>query len=191
MKNTIKFAIVGALLAVSAPLASAADCYLVAKAVVENISAQPKKVLSIVSEQVAANQDCAGSIVKSAIVATDANKALVAQIVEHAIEAAPEYRSLIVTSALAVAPDANEEVLKVNAKYTESTGGSYSPKGGYSSKGGGTDGGNGYGAPAKPAASSPLNFIGLGTDGSFSPTSAFLPFTSVGGQTSVPDPYSR
>ena len=189
MKNTLKFALVGALLAVSAPLASAADCYVVSKAVAEKITAKPNKVLSIVSEQVAANQDCAGSIVKSAIVATDASKSLVAKIVEQAIEAAPKHRALIVTSALAVAPDANEEVLLVNSKYTKSSGRSYSAKGGdYSAKGGISDG-----DPPNPPSgvSSPLNFIGLPNGGNFTPSAAFLPFAAVGGQTSVVDPYAR
>jgi len=144
MKNTLKYALVSALLTVSAPLASAADCYVVSKAVAEKITAKPKKVLSIVSEQVAANQDCAGAVVKSAIVATDASKSLVAQIVEQAIEAAPKHRALIVTSALAVAPDANEEVLLVNSKFAKSSGSHYSSKGGsYSPKGGFASGNSG------------------------------------------------
>jgi len=188
MKNTLKFALVGALLAVSAPLASAADCYVVSKAVAEKITAKPNKVLSIVSEQVAANQDCAGAIVKSAIVATDASKSLVAQIVEQAIEAAPKHRALIVTSALAVAPDANEEVLLVNSKFAKSSGGHYSSKG-YSAKGG--TGNDGHGEPTPPSGvASPLNFIGLNNGGNFSPTASFLPFAAVGGQTSVVDPYA-
>jgi len=187
MKNTLKFALVGALLAVSAPLASAADCYVVSKAVAEKITAKPNKVLSIVSEQVAANQDCAGAIVKSAIVATDASKSLVARIVEQAIKAAPKHRALIVTSALAVAPDANEEVLLVNSKFSKSSGGQDSIED-YSAKGG-----TGNDSPTPPPPSgvaSPLNFIGLNNGGNFSPTASFLPFAAVGGQTSVVDPYA-
>ncbi len=197
MKNTLKFALVGALLAVAAPVASAADCYAVSKSVAKEIAAKPKHVLTIVSEQIAANEACACEIVKAAIVVTEADKTLVAQIVEQAIEAAPKKVSLITTCALAVAPDAHAEVMEVSAKYAKGAGEGYSAKGGhsakgsdYSSKGGGNGDGNGGNPPSTPAAQfGPLDFIGGDSTGNFSPFSVFLP--SQGGQSSVADPYSQ
>ncbi len=115
MINTFKFALVGAVLAVAAPIAAAADCKVISKQVAEAITAKPKLVLVIVAKQIAANEACAGEVVKSAIVTTEADKKLVAQIVEQAIEAAPKKISVIVKSALAVAPDAYVEVKLVMA----------------------------------------------------------------------------
>ncbi|MFT5632825.1 MAG: hypothetical protein ACI9SQ_000532 [Rubritalea sp.] len=115
MKNTFKFALVGAVLAVAAPIAAAANCKVISKQVAEAIIAKPKLVLAIVTKQIAANEACAGEVVKAAIVITEADKKLVAQIVEQAIEAAPKKISLIVKSALAVAPDAYVEIMVVMA----------------------------------------------------------------------------
>lgn len=195
MKNTLKFALVGALLAVAAPVASAADCYAVSKSVAKEIAAKPKHVLTIVSQQIAANEACACEIVKSAIVVTEADKKLVAQIVEQAMEAAPKRISLITTCALAVAPDAHAEVMEVSAKYSKGTGESYSAKDGYSSKSGNATriGGNSN-RDAKAikdliTALQPLNFVGLDGTGNFCANQVFLP--TGGGQSSVGDPYSQ
>ena len=195
MKNTLKFALVGALLAVAAPVASAADCYAVSKSVAKEIAAKPNHVLAIVSEQIAANEACACEIVKAAIVVTEADKKLVAQIVEQAIEAAPKKVSLITTCALAVAPDAHAEVMEVSAKYAKGAGEGYSAKGGhsakssdYSSKGSGNGNGDGGNPPTAPAQFGPLDFIGADSTGNFSPFSIFLP--TQGGQSSVADTYS-
>ena len=179
MKNTLKFALVGALLAVAAPVASAADCYAVSKLAAKEISAKPKHVLTIVAQQIAANEACACEIVKAAIVVTEADKKLVAQIVEQAIEAAPKRVSLITTCALAVAPDAHAEVMEVSAKYSKGTGEDYSSKSAKSGK-----------ELVKPIARfSPLDFIGLDASGNFSPIQIFLP--QGGGQTTPGNPYSR
>jgi len=183
MKNTLKFALVGALLAVAAPVASAADCYAVSKLAAKEISAKPKHVLTIVAQQIAANEACACEIVKAAIVVTEADKQLVAQIVEQAIEAAPKRVSLITTCALAVAPDAHAEVMEVSAKYSKGSGEGYSAKSVYSAKDVGTP-------PTKPIARfEPLDFIGLDATGNFSPFQAFLP--DPGSQTTPSNPYSN
>jgi len=192
MKNTMKFALVGALLAVAAPVASAADCYAVSKLAAKEISAKPKHVLTIVSQQIAANSGCACEIVKAAIVSTEADKKLVAQIVEQAIEAAPKKVSLITTCALAVAPDAHAEVMEVSAKYAKGAGEGYSAKGGYSPKGGGdqADQGNQDDGDAAPSGYGPLDFIGLDSAGNFSPLLSVLPF-ALGGQTVPGNVYSQ
>lgn len=182
MKNTLKFALVGALLAVAAPVASAADCYAVSKLAAKEITAKPKQVLAIVAQQVGANEACACEIVKAAIVVTEADKKLVAQIVEQAIEAAPKRVSLITTCALAVAPDAHAEVMEVSAKYSKGTGEDYSAKSAKSGKG--------VLEPIEPIVKfSPLDFTGLDVTGNFSPVQIFLP--QGGGQTTPGNPYSR
>ena len=181
MKNTLKFALIGALLAVAAPVATAADCHAVSKLAAKEITAKPKHVLTIVAQQVAANEACACEIVKAAIVVTEADKKLVAQIVEQAIEAAPKRVSLITTCALAVAPDAYVEVMAVSAKYSKGAGEGYSAKG-YSAK------------SAKSAKDvitpitrfTPLDFIGLDRTSNFSPIQIFLPLVTPPG-----NPYSN
>lgn len=189
MKNTIKFALVGALLA-TIPVSAAEDCYAISKLVAKKIAAQPKNVLSIVSEQITANESCACEIVKAAIVTTEADKKLVAQIVEQAIEAVPTKVSLITTCALAVAPDAHAEVMEVAAKYSKGSGEGDSAKGG-SAKGGSAKESSAKGAVATmPIASfSPLDFIGLDTTSNFSPIQIFLP--NPGGQTPPGNVYSQ
>jgi hypothetical protein len=122
MKNTLKFALVGAVLSISVPLASAADCLAISKAAAKEISAKPESVLSVVSQQIAANENCAGEVVKAAIVVTEADKKLVAQIVEQAIGAAPKKITIIVTAALSVAPDAYVQVMELLATYTPNEG---------------------------------------------------------------------
>ncbi len=184
MKNTIKFALVGAILA-TIPVATAADCYAIAKIVAKEIESQPKQVLSIVSEQVKANESCACEIVKAAIVTTEADKKLVAKIVEQAIEAAPKKLSLITTCALAVAPDAHAEVMEVAAKYSKGTGEGSSAKDSTAK-----DGSTKSSQFTKPIASfSPLDFIGLDSTSNFSPIQIFLP--DSGGQTTPGNVYSQ
>ena len=63
---------------------------LVAEAVKQSVSAQPGKVVEIVSSQLAQHEVAACEIVKAAIVASKADKDLVAKIVQAATEAAPD-----------------------------------------------------------------------------------------------------
>ncbi len=189
MKNTLKFALVGALLAVAAPVASA-DCYKVSKQAATQITAQPEQVLAIVAKQIAANKGCACEIVKAAIVATEADKKQVAQIVEQAIELVPNKASLLTTCALAVAPDAHVEVMKVAAKYTnKSTGDS-----GYSAKGGAKSGADEKAGQEEAVApfADPINFIGLDPSGNFASIQLDLPPAQGSvGQVTPGNTYSR
>jgi len=172
MKNTIKFALVGALLAVAAPVASA-DCYKVSKQASKEITAQPEQVLSIVAKQIAANKGCACEIVKAAIVATEANKKQVAQIVEQAIALVPKKASLLTTCALAVAPDAHVEVMKVAAKFTNKNTGDST---GDSAKSGAKSGGDEKtGQSPTLNFADPMTFIGLDPSGLFQATQIDLP----------------
>lgn len=185
MKNTLKFALVGALLA-SSPVAYAADCYAVSKQAAIEIATKPKNVLAIVAQKIAANEACACEIVKAAIVVTEADKKLVAKIVEQAIEVAPKRLTLITNCALAVAPDANAEVMEVSSRYTKGRGDGYSAKGGSSEVAPANFGK----VPQEPISRfKPLNFVGLDSTGNFSPFQIFLP--QAGGQTVPSNPYSQ
>jgi len=118
MKNTTKFAVASAMIALATPaFAETPDCYKVATVVKDAVVAHPEKVLDIVSGQIAQNESCACEVVKAAIVASDADKALVAEIVTVAIEVAPEKIRIIGQCAVAVAPDALAEVQSVVAEY--------------------------------------------------------------------------
>ena len=130
MKNTLKFALTAVLLSV-ASIASAdvADSVKLSKAVKVAVSADSSKVLEVVAANIAINESCACEIVKAAIVASDANKKLVAEIVNTAILAAPSQIRMITQCAMATAPDAVSNIQAVVEKYG-SAGGSHSAKGG-------------------------------------------------------------
>ncbi|MFK7910322.1 MAG: hypothetical protein AB8F34_06925 [Akkermansiaceae bacterium] len=131
MKNITKYALFGAVLALVTPAqADKKDCYQIYTAVKKAVTAQPSKVLELVKTSVAQNESCACEIVKAAIVASDADKKLVAGIVESAISSAPEKVRIIGQCAVAVAPDALAEVQAVVTKYGAGSGDS-----GYSAKG--------------------------------------------------------
>lgn len=118
MKNITKYALFGAALALITPAyADKTDCYKVYTVVKKAVSAQPGKVLELVKTNVAQNESCACEIVKAAIVASNADKKLVAGIVETAIESAPTKVRIIGQCAVAVAPDALAEVQAVVTRY--------------------------------------------------------------------------
>jgi len=89
-----------------AVLAEESDCYKVSETVTKAVTAKPNNVLAIVERVIATNPACSCEIVKAAIVATEAERDLVAQIVGAAIEAAPDQFNIITNCAIAVAPDA-------------------------------------------------------------------------------------
>lgn len=139
MKRTLKFALVSAFLAAT-PAVIAADseksCKNIQAAVEKAVKVDEAKVLEVVEAQASANAGCACEVVKAAIIATEANKELVRQIVEVAVVAAPDEMRLIAQCAVAVAPDAVGEVQKVLASFDPQSGeSSISSKGGLS-KGG-------------------------------------------------------
>jgi hypothetical protein len=130
MKNTLKFALTAVLLSV-ASIASAdvADSVKLSKAVKVAVSADSSKVLEVVAANIAINESCACEIVKAAIVASNADKKLVAEIVNTAILAAPSQIRMITQCAMATAPDAVSNIQAVVEKYG-SAGGNHSAKGG-------------------------------------------------------------
>jgi len=123
MKNTLKFTITAALLAVS-PLASAgqADCVKLSNAVKVAVAADSAKLLEIVVANISANESCACEIVKAAIVASDAN----------AILEAPSQARVIAQCAIATSPSSTAAVQSVLEKYDAAGGEGYSEKGGLS-----------------------------------------------------------
>jgi hypothetical protein len=116
MNRTLNYAAIACTLAIApAALAEDSTCYTASKVVTKAVTAKPGDVLAIVGKQSAASPDCACEIVKAAIVATEADKSLVGQIVAAAIEAAPDKLTVITTCAIAVAPDALAEIRAVVA----------------------------------------------------------------------------
>jgi hypothetical protein len=117
MKRTLNYAVLACAVATApAALAEESTCYAASKAVTKAVAAKPDDVLAIVAKNIAASPGCACEIVKAAIVATEADKQLVGQIVGAAIEAAPDKAQVITTCAIAVAPDAISEIKAVLAK---------------------------------------------------------------------------
>ena len=154
----MKYALFGAILALVTPVyAESPDCYKVSTAVKTAVATHPEKVLELVATQVAQNESCACEIVKAAIVASGADKQLVAGIVEAAIEAAPSKVRIIGQCAVAVAPDGLAEVQAVVTKYGAAAGDS-----GADAKGGDEKGKT---VVPPPIPSNPLDFPGKGPVG--------------------------
>ena len=154
MKRTLKYVAL-ALVFSGAPVAMAegSDCYDLSVTVTKAVSSAPDNVLQIVARQVASNPGCACEVVKAAIVATEADRALVGQIVATAIEAAPEKMRIVAQCAIAVAPDALPNVQAILAKFDPQGGDGYSDKGGMEK--GGLD--KGEVVEVAPALPSPLD----------------------------------
>lgn len=118
MKHAIKYTLfVAALTLVIPAQAEKIDRQQVYTNVKNNVSENPEMVLELVKKNVAKNQSCACEIVKAAIIASNADKNLVADIVEAAITSAPDKARLIGQCAVAVAPDALAEVQAMVVKY--------------------------------------------------------------------------
>lgn len=131
MKNTLKFALTAVLFA-AAPLAhaEAIDCVKVSTAVKSAVAADSDQVLEIVASQIAANESCACEVIKAAIIASGADKEVVAKIVETGILEAPSKLRIIEQCAIAIAPDAIKNIQSVVEKYDMAGGEGYSEKGG-------------------------------------------------------------
>lgn len=85
-------------------------CDTVGAQVTQEVTAKPENVLAIVSEKISANPSCACEVVKAAIQAAGADKELVGQIVFTAVVAAPTEATSIAECAVAVAPEASENI---------------------------------------------------------------------------------
>jgi len=94
----------------------ATDCESVTMSVAHRIKVDTSEVLSIIDSEVSANPSCACEIVKEAIDASGADIALVADITEVAITAAPESMRMISQCAIAAMPEALSAIQAVLAK---------------------------------------------------------------------------
>ncbi len=105
------------------------SCSSVAMSVSHRVQIDPSTVLEVVESEISANANCACEIVKSAIKASGADTALVADIAEVAITAAPENMRMISQCAIATMPEALAEVQSVLARLDPNRGdSSYSAK---------------------------------------------------------------
>ncbi len=83
------------------------SCEGIAKDVSTAVAKEPGKVLMIVEDALVINETCANSIIKAAIVASNANATLVNQIVQTGISVAPKMTAAIMDAASAAAPGAS------------------------------------------------------------------------------------
>ena len=106
-----------------------ADCGSVAMSVGHRIQIDPSMVLEIVESEISANTNCACEIVKTAIKASGADIALVADITEVAITSAPASMRMISQCAIAAMPEALPAVQSILARLDPNRGdSSYSAK---------------------------------------------------------------
>lgn len=106
-----------------------ANCASVSMSVGHRIQIDPSSVLEIVESEISANANCACEIVKTAIKASGADTALVADITEVAITSAPENMRMISQCAIATMPEALPAVQSVLARLDPNRGDSrYSAK---------------------------------------------------------------
>lgn len=139
-------------------------CFDTAATFRKEVAAQPSLVLQLVESALRVSPKCSCEIVKSAIEATQADIKLVASIVEVVAVTEPEQLRISAQCAIAVAPDAVEEVHAVLAKYDPATGesGLDSAKSSKSGKEGAEP------AVAEETLPNPLDFPGTGKDNAVS-----------------------
>lgn len=109
MKNSLNIFLITAAFgtaSIHAQNAEPVDCDPIASSVTRGVQADKSEVLNIVSRQVGQAPTCACEIVKAAIASSEADNDLIGQIVETAINAAPNQANLIAQCATAEAPDA-------------------------------------------------------------------------------------
>lgn len=107
----------------------AGDCKTTTSSIGHRVKMDVSQVLQIVEAEVSANPNCACEIVKTAIKASEADAALVANIAETAITSAPDSMRMIAQCAIAALPEALPEVQAVLARLDPNGGDtSYSAK---------------------------------------------------------------
>ncbi|WP_411827067.1 hypothetical protein [Luteolibacter sp. AS25] len=117
MKKTIKPLITIMLLgAASLSAQEQRPCDDVKAAVGSQVSSSRESVLTIVSQAVSENEDCAGEIAAAAIAASNASNELVGQIVEVAGTIAPGQINVIARAAFVAAPGARAEIIAAAGK---------------------------------------------------------------------------
>jgi hypothetical protein len=99
-----------------------ADCESVSLSVEQRIKMDSSNVLEILESEVAANPNCACEIIKTTIMASEADVSLVADIVEVAITVAPESMRMISQCAIAAMPESLSAVQAVLARLDPNSG---------------------------------------------------------------------
>lgn len=151
MKMTLRIALLSAACGLFASAANV-DCLKLSQSIKAAIAADNAATLQVVEKEILANPGCACEVVKAAIEASKADAKLVASIVETAATAAPEQMRLVSQCAVAMAPDALNNVQAVVAKLDPGSGESSPAKSSKSAKS----------APAPAATGNPLDFPGSG-----------------------------
>ena len=119
IKHSLKALIAVASIASASNLfAESAKCLDLANSVKIVVAEDRSNVLAHVASFIGESESCACEIVKAAIVASDASAQLVGDITETAILTAPSKMRIIGQCAVAVAPDAFDEVQAVVYKYS-------------------------------------------------------------------------
>lgn len=90
----------------SQTLAQSSGCDDISRDVAAAIQKDPSKALMIVEDALVINETCACEIIKAAIVASQADSAMVNQIVQTGISVAPKMSGVIMDCATAVSPGA-------------------------------------------------------------------------------------
>jgi hypothetical protein len=124
MKTSITFAML-ALFSAGVSFAekpATVDCVKLSLSIKTEVTENQSLVLQIVDRAVRENPSCACEIVKTSIAACNADHKLIASIVEVVATAAPEQMRLAAQCAVAMAPDALQDVQAVLAKLDPSTG---------------------------------------------------------------------
>ena len=85
--------------------AQANSCQGIADDVAAAVSKEPGKVLMIVEDALVINESCACEIIKSAILASQADATLVNQIVQTAISVSPKQSGVIMDCATSISPN--------------------------------------------------------------------------------------
>ncbi len=110
-----------ALQAPPARAGSPSTCDQLATDIQQAVAKDPSKVLMIVEDGLVINETCACEIVKAAILASNADAAMVQQIVQTAMAVAPKMAAIIAECAAAVAPGSSEAINAVAAAKTDTT----------------------------------------------------------------------
>lgn len=137
------------------------NCENISLSVEQRIKLNGSDVLEIVDAEVRSNPSCSCEIVKSAIMAVDADTDLVVAIVETVIIASPESMSIASQCAIAAVPESLASIQALLSKYDSNAGESgYSSKSAKSAKVGAVE------MPDSVAAMpNPLDFPGAGPVG--------------------------
>jgi len=153
---------------------SCGDAFKQVTAAVKESKKSNEDILNIVKLYAQRDASCLCDVVKASIIASEADKNFVKEIVETAILTAPNQLQAVVSCSIAIAPDASKQISEVAKKYSDTSLASvdskvvhFTGKNGYAGgKNGGKNGGGGTGPgitnPGFDEAPSPLDNLSDG-----------------------------